>query len=269
MFVVAITRWGAGGSIDIEPEAAALARDLGVTPYEARLLASAPAPAVLLETRDVSAARTLLGALRARGHGAVACDGATVSGSEALAAPKQIAFGPEALIGQVPGAGELCFPYADVLALLPALHVREDESTSVHQEKKLSLTRAALTGGLVRNKTTTVTERATSQERERVLYVMSKRGSGHLLLRETRLRYAGLGPRLGKSSAENFATVISLLREHASAAYYDDRLLRQRKGARNLRVSGTSTQRTVSTSNVADVDLAVHLISIAVLQGQI
>ena len=274
MFVVAVSRWGQRGPAYRSPEPAQLEREaleiaalLGLGAYEAKLVVASPLPAVLLETPDVERARGLLAALRARGHGVVACDAATLA--DGMLAPRELRFTDDAVIGVVPGSPEVRVAHGDVLALLVALQVREAESTRESKKKELSLARIALTGGLMRTKTTTVSEREVSQERERVLYVMSKRGSGHLLLRETQLRYASLGERLGKSSAENFTTLLAVLRERAPHAHFDDRLLRYRRGGGNLRVSGTTAQRTVTVSNDTDLDLAAQLLCIAVLQGQI
>jgi hypothetical protein len=96
---------------------------------------------------------------------------------------------------------------------------------------------------------------------------MNRRGSGHVLLRETRLRYGGLGARIGRSTGENFATTLSLIRQHAPAATFDDRLLRLRSSG-SVQISGTTAARTVTTSNDADVDLAAHLLTLAIIQAQ-
>ena len=100
------------------------------------------------------------------------------------------------------------------------------------------------------------------------MYLLKRSGSGHVLLRETRLHYAGLGPRMGHSAIESFSTLIAALRERAPQAFYDDRLLRQRASG-SLQVSRTSTSRTVTTSNEREVDVAVHLLAVAFLQAQI
>jgi hypothetical protein len=271
MYVVALTRWGTGGApyrtpepASIEQEALALAPLLGATVYEARLALAAAPPAVLLTTTEVDNARQLLALLRGRGHGAVACDDASVTASERMTTPKSFRFEPAAFVGDDRPA----IAYADVAALLLAAHVRQAESTSEHTERKFSLARSALSGGLVNTKKTSVTERSVSQERQQVLYVMNRSGSGHVLLYETRLHYTGLGPALGKSTIENFGTTVKLFREHAPGAYFDDRLLRTRRSG-SVRQSGTTTSKTVTTSNDGEVDLAAHLITLAFLQVQL
>ena len=249
-------------------EVSALTPLLGMGVYELRLALSGPLPLVLLETEDAERARTLLASLRGRGHGAVACDAASVTSSADMLRPKSFAFEPEAISFETPGAAPMRVSPAEVLALVVATHAREEDSDREVREKKLSLGRAAMTGGLVRSKTRTVTERGSTRESERVLYLLKRSGSGHVLLRETRLHYAGLGPRMGHSAIESFSTLIAALRERAPQAFYDDRLLRQRASG-SLQVSRTSTSRTVTTSNEREVDVAVHLLAVAFLQAQI
>jgi hypothetical protein len=261
MYVVALTRRSA---TPIEADAAALAPVLGRSAYEARLALAAPPPAVLLETPDVDAARSLLALLRQRGHGAVACDTASVTPSENMITPRNFRFDEMCLIAdEQPG-----IEYAAVAALLRATHARRQENTSERTEKKLSLARSALTGGVVNTKSVTVTERSVVHEREQVLYVMNRSGSGHVILRETRLRYAGLGTQIGMSTTENFGSVVNLMRERAPSALFDDRLLKTRH-AGTVRQSGAAAARTITSSNDVEVDLAAHLLTVAFLQGQL
>lgn len=268
-YLVALTRWARPPSPEgLASEVSALAPLLGVGAYELRLGLSAPLPVVLLETEDAERARSLLAALRARGHGAVACDASHVAQSSDLLQPKTFGLEPDALLFAAPGREPTRMSHADVLALILATLVVDQESTQELREKKLSLGRAALTGGLVRSKTTTVTARSATRETERVLFVLHRAGRGHVLLRETRLHYTGLGPRMGKSATESFTTLVGVLRSALPQAPYDDRLLKPRAGS-SLRLSRTSSSSSVTTSNEREVYLCVHLLAVAMLQAQL
>ncbi|MBK7585297.1 MAG: hypothetical protein IPI67_34550 [Myxococcales bacterium] len=274
MFLVALTRWGSAARPPsppepalLEAELAALGPLLGKAPYELRLALSAPLPVVLLATSDADSARRLLASLRSREHGAVACDAASVGASADMLQPKTFELGGDALSFETPGVGKSTLVYSDVLALLVATHAREEESTTERSEKKMAVGRALLSGGLIRSKTTTVTERSASLETERVLYVLCKSGTGHAFLRETRLHYTGLGARMGKSTTESFTTLLAVLRERMPGARYDDRLLK-RRAASSLSVSKSGSAQTVSASNASEVDTAAHLLAVAFLQGQ-
>ena len=267
MFLVALTRWQNPSPETLSAEVTALGPLLGRGAYELRLELSRPPPVVLLETTDVGLARSLLASVRGRGHGAVACDAASVTSSESMLRPKTFVLGSEAVTLSRPGTPDRQARYAELLALIVATHARQDETSEEVREKKLSLGRAALTGGLVRSKTSSVTRSATTVETERVLYALDRSGSGHALFCETRLHYSGLGAAMKKSSSESFTALVAELRARAPSARFDDRLLKSRTGS-SLNLSRTSASRTLSTSNAADVDLAVHHLAVAFLQGQ-
>lgn len=264
MYVVAITRWAQ----PVEQEVAALAPLLGVAPYDLKLRLAGPLPAVFAREPDPARARQLLAALRNRGHGAVACDLARVASSAEMTCPRSYAFEADALAALDPAWGKRLMPYADVVALIVASAATIEQTSSVTKKRKFSLGRAALTGGLAVRKTVTTEKRSTADEREQVLYVIRNSGRDPWLLRERRLRHQGLGDRVRPTSAENFATLVELLREHAAKALFDDRLLRRPRKADTVSVSGTSAHRVTEASNAAETDLAVHLIVVGHLTGQ-
>jgi hypothetical protein len=272
MWLVAITRLGARGAeapVELTAEVAALAPALGVGAYELRLALSGVPPVVLASTPDVERARAVLSLLRARGHGAVACDGDAMLSSEAMIAPREFAFGDDALVLSGHGAMSHTLAFADVLLIAEATHARQDETTEERSEKKLSVGRALLTGGLVNRKTHSTSSKQSNEERERVFYVLSARGQGHVLLREQRLRYVGLGARIGRTVGENFATLRALLRERAPGARFDDRLVRSARASGGMQISGSLGVQTVSQSNTAETDRAVQLLAVAHLQDQL
>jgi hypothetical protein len=269
MLLVALTRWASAPSSELlAAEVAALSPLLGGGAYELRLALSGPLPVVLLESPAEEAARSVLASLRSRGHGAVACDAGSITPSEQMYQPKTFRFEPGALVLERPGSEPYPLPLGDLLGSFVAVHAQDQESTSERREKKLSLGRAVMTGGLVRSRSTTVTERDASRETERVLYLLRRSGSGHALLRETRLHYGGLGPRMGKGTMESFTTLVGALREAAPQALFDDRLQKPRPTT-SFRVTRTSASTTAAASNERAVDVAVHLLAVATLQGQL
>lgn len=262
MFAVALCRWSE--TFVIEDEVRALAPLMGKSAYDARLVLQAPPPIVLLSTPELAAAQRGLALLRGRGHGAVACDLARVRSSSDFFAPKTFRFEPAELVIATPAA-EQRLPYADVLALIRARHDSTDERVCEQRSTKFSLARAAMTGGLAVTKTTVRHERRVSEAREQVLYVFSRSGDGHVFLRESRLVYAGLGDRLGPTTAENFAATVALLRERAPSALFDERLVSRRRRGDVLSAGAGGS----ATSNAGETDLLAHLLAVAQLQGQL
>lgn len=214
MFVVALMTLRA----TVESEAPRLAAELGVTAYEAGLLLRAPSPSVVLRTEDRARAVALLGALRGRGHDAVACDDQAVVASDAMHVVRDIAFEPDAFAD----GGER-LRWADVTALVRALHSVRVETTEKVTDKKISIGRAALTGGLLSTKKVEKERTLVAQSREHVLYVFTR--SRPWLVVATRARYQALGAELRPSQLENFERLVALLRARCPAAPFDERLL--------------------------------------------
>jgi hypothetical protein len=248
MFLVAITRLDA----PLEDEAVPLAKDLGVTPYEARMLLAPGMPAVVLTTPDRDRALAVLSGLRARGRDAVACDSSAIVGAERMIAMREPTF-DDLGVRATPNDGEV-LPYSDVLAMLRASHRVSTETKTEVKEKKLRPGMMIATGGLVNSKTVTKEVVTTTEAREQVLYVFRKAGGTPFILHETGTRYAGLGADVGRSSFENFGKIIALLRTRAPGAAYDERLV-SRKVA------------DAKGGTVASVDQLAHVLALALAKG--
>jgi hypothetical protein len=260
VFVVAITELHG----PVEDEVAPLAADMGATAYDARLLLAAGTPAVVKTTPDKAVALDLLGKLRSRGHGAVACDASAVVSSEDMVAMRRPRLEPDAVaLDDRPGER---LPFADVLALLPAVHQRRVDTATQTRETKLSMGRAMMTGGMAFTKTVKTNTRNTSEERDVVLYVFRRSGAPPWLLRERGTVWTGLGLPLAPSEGENYRLAVAALRERASGATFDDRLMTRKAGERSaLSVGSGST--TVKTSSQAGVDLLAHLLALGIARG--
>jgi hypothetical protein len=241
-----------------ESEAAALAADLGVTPYEARLLLAPGTPAVVKTTPDRGLALELLARLRARGHGAVACDTSAVVASSAMVAMRRLRVGEQAVtLDDRPGDR---LPHDDVLALVAAVHRRRVDTASQTRETKLSVGRAVMTGGMAFTKTVKTDSRSATEDREAVLYVFRRSGATPWILHEHGTSWAGVGRPLAPSEGENFRLAVELLRALAPAAAFDDRLVTRRAPER-ASLSGGGGTTTVTTSSEAGMDLLAHLVA--------
>ena len=260
MFVVAIAELH--GSV--EDEAAPLAADLGVTAYDARLLLATGTPAIVKTTPDKALALELLARVRARGHGAVACDAAAVVSSADMVAMRRPRLEKDAVtLHDRPGER---LPYADVLALLPAVHQRRVDTATQTRETKLSMGRAVMTGGMAFTKTVKTTTRNATEERDVVLYVFRASGAPPWLLRERGTSWVGLGLPLAPSEGENYRLAVAALRERAPGATFDERLMTRKAGERSS-LSGGGGNTTVKTSSQAGVDLLAHVLGLWIARG--
>lgn len=215
MFVVAVIALGT----PIEVEAPLLARELGVTPYEARLLLRASSPSIVLRTEDRPRALAVLAALRGRGHDTVACDANAVVATDAMVLVRSFVLEPDAIVD-----GNARLAFGAVTALVRALHSARIEASEKTTTNKISIGRAALTGGLLSTKKVTTERTRVAESREQALYLFSSSPTPWIAM-ATRTRYDGLGEPLRPSQLENFERFVAVLRERCPGAAFDDRLL--------------------------------------------
>lgn len=255
MFVVAIGELN--GSIDAE--AGPLASDLGTTAYDARLLLAAGTPAIVKTTPDRALALELLARLRARGHGAVACDASAVVGSADMVAMRRPRLGPDAIL--LDDRPEERLPYDDILALLPAVHRRRVDTATQTRETKLSMGRAMMTGGMAFTKTVKTETHTAAEDRDPVLYLFRRSGQTPWILREQATSWTGMSTTLAPSQSENFRMAVAAVRQRAPDATFDDRLS-TRRAAERMAMSGAAGNTTVKTSSEAGVDLLAHVLAL-------
>jgi len=115
------------------------------------------------------------------------------------------------------------FAYAAVSTLVRVARLTPGSTLQVVRERKLSLGRAILTGGLVMTRVEKRTRQVTSGERHGLLFLYTP-GRPTLRFVEHGLSYRGLGEALSPQSAGNFERLCASLRERCSGAVYDDRL---------------------------------------------
>jgi hypothetical protein len=256
VYVVAIAELNAS----VEAEAAPLASDLGLTAYEARLMLASGMPAIVRTTPDKAQALDLLARLRTRGHGAVACDASAVVSSHAMTSMRHFRLGASSI--SIDDGPDDHLPYDDVIALVAAVHRRRTASESEVHDRKLSVTRAVVTGGLVMTKTTKRETRTATEEREPVLYLFRRSGGVPWIMRERGTSWAGHGRTIAPSASDNFRTTVGVLRETLPRAGYDDRLVTRRSTPERIAVAGGAAGTTTTTSSQAGIDLLAHLVAL-------
>jgi hypothetical protein len=215
VFVVAVMSLGTPPEV----EAPLLASESGITAYEAGLLLRAASPSIVLRTEDRARAIALLGALRGRGHDTVACDAGAVVPHTAMHTVRTFGLEPDALVD----GGER-LPWGSISALVRAVHSTRTETTEKSTDKKISLGRAALTGGLLSTKKVTSERTRVQESREHVLYVFTSSPQPWIVI-ASRARYDTLGAELRPSHYENFERFVTIVRARCPAAAFDDRLL--------------------------------------------
>jgi len=258
-YAVAVSRWGSPLDVALPR----LAKEVGAAPYDLRLRVSGALPVVVERTADLERARRLLAWLRGEGHGAVACDVGAVPDSDSLPRWRGFELGEEVLALLDPPAAPERVRYAELVAVVRALHVIEEDHHEQTSKRKLSVGRAVLTGGLALTKRVTTESREQREGREEVAYLYVAGNPRPWLLREHQLRYEGLGELRGRTTAEGFHTLLAELAARSPRALHDDRFVRQRRRDPDVRVDGNALGGVTRRSTAGATDLAVHLLVLA------
>ncbi len=267
MYLVALTRWNS--TVSIDAELPALAPAIGLAPYDARLRLVTATPTVLASGLALGDAQRLLGLLRERGHGAVACDADTIPAPERALLLRGFALEPDTLVGLDVQRRPAPLHYADIIGIARAVEISSQSHAVESTEKKLDVGRALLSGGLVMSRTVSKVETSDSFERHHVAYLFRNGTADPVLLKEHLLSYEGLGAARGASAHASFEALLAALRAATPAAMHDDRLLTHKRRPDLTAVRGAAKDRTVNTSNEPANALAAHLLMLAHLQGQL
>jgi hypothetical protein len=214
-------------------------------------------------------AQALLALLRARGHGAVACDSRHLPSDETTLVPRAFEFHPDTLIAIDAAQRRYALAYQDILGLVRAAELSEDHETTVTSSRKFSMRRAVLTGGVLRHTKTEKVDKRSSVDREEVCYVFRRSGPEPMLLRERSLQYDGLGEHRGPTVHASFLVLLDWLARFAPAAIRDERLLAHKRRADARAVLGSPRQSSVAWSNARANALAAHVLVHAHLQAQL
>ena len=265
MHIVAVTRWGT----PLEEELPALAARLGMLAYDLRQRLAGGIPAVFATVGDGMVADGHMQFLRSRGHGAVTCDADAVPTTEDQLVPCDFELSAAAVRGSFTQSRRFELPYAEIFALVHAASVTSDEHTVTTQEKKISLGRAVLSGGMMFRKKVERIDKKVTAEQQQILYMFCRAQPTPYVWKELTLRYEGLGDDRKQTTAQNFATLSERLRARAPHAFYDRRLLTHKRRAGISSFAGGAKDRRVQTSNARENDLAAHFLVRAHIEGQL
>lgn len=247
-----------------EEETASLARELGVTAYEAGQLVRGALPCVVLRTPDGAKAQALAASMRARGQEALACDLAQVVASGAMHAVRGFRLETDALVSENQNGTSERLPWSEVRCAIRAVHHVQAQSLDVTHERKFDLTRAVISQGLVMTKASTKEKATAAASREPVLYLFRRAGVPWLLA-ESQGRYGALGALVRPTRQENFDTLLRLVRERLPRVPWDERLVSLR--SRNETISSDFRGHQTNISSASTVDLFAHVVAASLAPG--
>ena len=265
MKLVAIVRKPA----QLEEAAAVLAAATGLTLAECRTRLSPELPA-LVARLEGTAADALVSSLRSAGLAALAID-AQVPTDTARTLARQVAFTPDA-VTFTPRFGEpMEIAWPDVLAVLRGSRESRADVERTEKSRSLSLGMAVATGGLKVTRTSTQTFHSSDSSIQQLILVYARDGRAAALV-EGQVDFTCLGADLQPSSTANMVALDRRLRERASHAFHDDRLLRLGRrplpfvAPREVR-SGSAGVTVTSRDTASSLDVLAEVLHQAVAQA--
>lgn len=247
MFVVAIYGWR-----EETPEMAqVLAGALGIMAFEARQRLIGGGPAVVASFAEQQQARELAEKVTRSGIKALIVDAAPVRLRDCFVSVRRFEFAERGLKIESDSGQQETRPYAEMELLLTGTSVVGVSETKTVVEKKFSLGKTLLSGGLSMTKKVERQEEVSSEESDQLLYLYGHDRPAAVFSLNS-LNYDGFGTEMKLSRNLNFAHLVSQLRLHAPAAVFDDRLL--------SRISQTRLLGSVQGRG-ASLDLAAEILA--------
>jgi hypothetical protein len=221
MHVVAIHGWQEESAELVQSIAGAL----GITAYEARQRMAGGGPTVVASHADPDQARSLAGKLNEAGVATLVLDVAAVRNRADLFSVRRFELGEGSLSLEAGNGERTEIAYCEINLLLPAIGITKTMDTKTITERKFSLGRTLMAGGLPMKKKVTRQEEVMSEERDKVLYLYAG-DRLPILFSQDGMTYDGLGAAMKFSRELNFAYLTGELRRLSPAAVYDERLLK-------------------------------------------
>ena len=247
MFVVAIYGWR-----EETPEMVqALAGALGIIVFEARQRLIGGGPSLVASFVDQQQARVLVEKVGRVGIKALIVDAAAVRLRSCFFIVRRFKFEDRVLKIEAHNGQQETIPYAEMGLVLTGTSVVGVSETKTIVEKKFSMGKTLLAGGIPMSKKVERQEEVFSEESEQILYLYAhNRPTAVFSLNG--MNYDGFGAEMKLSRKLNFSHLISQLRLHAPGAVFDDRLL-NRNG--QIRLLGSAQGRE------AGLDLAAEILA--------
>jgi hypothetical protein len=249
MFVVAIYGWQ-----EETPELVqALADALGIVAFEARQRLIGGGPAVVASFAERSQAEALAEKVIRSGIATLLVDAAAVRNRTGDSNVRRFEFAGETLQVETGSGQQLAIPYGEIDLLVAGMSIVGQSEIKTVTERKFSLGKTVLAGGIPMSSKVERLEEVTTEERGRVLYLRS--GSRPAIVcAQNIMSYAGLGAEMKLSRELNFAYFLSQLRLRSPGAVYDERLLNR---VSQVRLLGPAQHQE------AGLDLAAEILALS------
>ena len=253
MFVVAIYGWREETPQMVQ----ALADALGIIVFEARQRLIGGGPSVVAGFADQQQASVLAEKVGRVGIKALIVDAAAVRLRSCFFIVRRFKFEDRVLKIEADNGQQETISYAQMGLIITGTSVVGVSQTKTTVEKKFSMGKTLLAGGIPMTKMVKHQEKVSDEESEEILYLYAHdRPTAVLSLNG--MNYDGFGAEMKLSRKLNFSHLVSQLRLHAPGAVFDDRLLNR---SNQIRLLGSVQGRE------AGLDLAAEILARCLLAG--
>lgn len=236
----------------------ALAAVLGIMPYEMRQRLIGGGPAVVANFADQQSAGAMATKLNQGGVATLVVDADAVRGKTGQLFVRRFEFKERSLLIEASDGQSADIAYDDIDLFLPGTRIAGQSETKTVTERKFSLGRTILSGGIPLTKTIERQEEVSTETRENILYLYAGERPA-IIFTQGGLTYDGLGSAMQLSRELNFAYLKSELRRLCPAADHDDRLLNRLGQARLLGPA---------LNPETNLDLAFHILALCLRRGR-
>jgi hypothetical protein len=220
MYVVIMHHWQEASAQQTQ----ALAAVLQVTAFDARQRLFGRGPAVVATFAELDPAQALLMKLQQAGFRGFVVDTSATRARNSFYMVHRFELADAMLHVKEAGGRSCRVTYREVNLLLPATRFTGHAETQTVTERKISMGKTLMTGGLPMARKIKRQVVLSSEERERVLYLYAA-NRPWFLFPQGGMVYDGLGAKMNPSREMNFNALVAELRLRCPAAFYDDRLL--------------------------------------------
>lgn len=222
MHLVVIHRW-----LEVTAERAqALAAALEVTAFDARQRLIGGGPAVVASFADPHQARALAEKLQKSGFAGFVLDSSAVRSGAGCFIVRRFELREGALRIEAADGRRGEIAYGEIDLLLQCTCIAGHTESRTMTERKFSMGRTLLAGGVPLAKKVKRQEEVTTEEREEAIYLFAGRRPP-VVFPQNGLVYDGLGATMKLSRELNFAYLKSELRRLSPDAVHDERLLKR------------------------------------------
>ena len=201
-----------------------LATALGITVFEVRQRMIGGGPAVVASFAESHRAGELAVKLKQSGVATLVLDAELLRGGSGHFAVRRFELGERSLRLEAVDGQSAEIAYREVGLLLPGTRISGQTELKTVTERKLSLGRTLLSGGIPLTKTVSRQEEVATEERTKCLYLFAG-NRPQIVFRQSGMSYDGFGAAMKMSRELNFAYLTSELRRLSPEAVYDDRLV--------------------------------------------